>query len=257
MGTGRLTEQVALVTCGASGIGAAIAELYATEGARVLIVDIDEGGGEGVAAKLPGAEFFRADVGSSEEVDAMVQAACRRLGRLDVLVNNAFATVPGRVESLSDEAWQRTQRVTLDGVFYGMRAALPVLTAQGRGSIVNIASISGLGGDEGLAAYNAAKAGVINLTRTTALEVASRGVRVNAICPGLIDTPALQRVWQQLPQLREPAARSIPLGRFGTPEEVARVALFLASDEAAYVTGATLVVDGGFTARSGIPVLVE
>ena len=254
---GRLAERVAIVTGAASGIGAAIAARYVAEGARVLVVDINEAGGREVAEKLDGAEFMRADVSSPEETRAMVEAARTRFGGLDVLVNNAFATSPGRVEDLSDEAWQRTQRVNLDGVFYGTRAALPLLLAQGRGSIVNIASISGLGGDEGLGAYNAAKAGVINLTRTVALEVASRGVRANAICPGVIDTPALKGVWDLFPERREPTARSVPLGRFGMPHEIASVALFLASDDAAYVTGAAIVVDGGLTARSSVPPLTS
>ncbi len=248
MSHGRLAERVAIVTGAASGIGAAIAARYVAEGARVLVVDINEARGREVAEKLEGAEFMRADVSSPEETRAMVEAARTRFGGLDVLVNNAFATSPGRVEDLSDEAWQRTQRVTLDGVFYGTRAALPLLLAQGRGSIVNIASISGLGGDEGLGAYNAAKAGVINL---------SRGVRANAICPGVIDTPALKGVWDLFPQRREPTARSVPLGRFGMPHEIASVALFLASDEAAYVTGAAIVVDGGLTARSSVPPLTS
>ncbi len=257
MSHGKLAGRVAIVTGAASGIGAAIAARYVAEGAQVLVVDINEARGREVAEKLEGAEFMRADVSSPEETRAMVEDARARFGGLDVLVNNAFATSPGRVEDLSDEAWQRTQRVTLDGVFYGTRAALPLLLAQGRGSIVNIASISGLGGDEGLGAYNAAKAGVINLTRTVALEVASRGVRANAICPGVIDTPALKGVWDLFPQRREPTARSVPLGRFGTPHEIAGVALFLASDDAAYVTGAAIVVDGGLTARSSVPPLTS
>ena len=257
MSYGKLAERVAIVTGAASGIGAAVAARYVAEGARVLVVDINEARGRKVAEKLEGAEFMRADVSSADETRAMVEAARTRFGGLDVLVNNAFATSAGRVEDLSDEAWQRTQRVTLDGVFYGTRAALPLLLARGRGSIVNIASISGLGGDEGLGAYNAAKAGVINLTRTVALEVAGRGVRVNAICPGVIDTPALKGVWDLLPQRKEQIQRSVPLGRFGMPHEIASVALFLASDDAAYVTGAAIVVDGGLTARSGVPPLTS
>ncbi len=257
MSSGRLAGRVAIVTGAASGIGAAIAARYGAEGARVLVVDIDETRGRELAEKLEGAEFQRADVSSANEMSAVVETARTHFGGLDVLVNNAFATSFGRVEDLSDEAWRHTQRVSLDGVFYGMRAALPLLVARGGGAIVNIASISGLGGDEGLGAYNAAKGGVINLTRTVALEVADRGVRVNAICPGLIDTPALQGVWAQVPQRREPTERSIPLGRFGTPQEVASLALFLASDDAAYVTGAAIVVDGGLTARSGVPPLTS
>ncbi len=253
---GVLAKKVALVTGGASGIGAAIAARFSAEGARVLVVDIQEDAGRRVVEDLEGAEFLRADVGVSADAAAMVEAAQSRLGGLDVLVNSAFVAQPGRVLELSDEAWAQTLRVSLDGVFFAMRAALAAFRSRSGGAIVNIASISGLGGDEGLAAYNAAKAGVVNLTRTTALEVAGSGVRVNAICPGLIDTPALRGVWERLPEAREPSARAVPLGRFGAPEEVAGVALFLASELSAYVTGAAIVVDGGLTARSGIPVLV-
>ena len=253
---GVLAKKVAIVTGGASGIGAAIAARFSADGARVLVVDIREAAGRQVVEGLEGAEFLRADVGVAAEATAMVEAAQSRLGGLDLLVNNAFAAQPGRVLELSDEAWAQTLRVSLDGVFFATRAALTAFRSRSGGAIVNIASISGLGGDEGLAAYNAAKAGVVNLTRTTALEAAGFGVRVNVICPGLIDTPALRGVWERLPEAREPSARAVPLGRFGAPEEVAEVALFLASELSAYVTGAAIVVDGGLTARSGIPVLV-
>ena len=250
-----LRGQVAIVTGAASGIGAAIAARFAAEGARVLVVDIQDELGRKVASGLADAEFFHADVGCSADATAMIEAACNRLGRLDVLVSNAFAARPGRVFELDDASWALTLQVSLTGVFYGMRAAIPALRKTA-GRLVNVASISGIGGDEGLAAYNAAKAGVLNLTRTTALEVAGDGIRVNAICPGLIDTPALQGVWERLPDAREPAARSVPLGRFGTPEEIASLALFLASAESSYLTGSAIIIDGGLTARSGIPGLV-
>jgi meso-butanediol dehydrogenase/(S,S)-butanediol dehydrogenase/diacetyl reductase len=146
--------------------------------------------------------------------------------------------------------------VTLTAVFTGLRAVVPLMRRQGGGAVVNVASISGLGGDRGLAAYNAAKAAVINLTRTAALELAPAGIRVNAVCPGLIDTPAIRRAFGRVPGRETTAREAIPLKRFGRPEEVACAILFLASEEASYITGSMIVVDGGITAGSGIPDLV-
>ena len=150
----------------------------------------------------------------------------------------------------------RTLDVTLTAVFTGLQAAIPIMRAQGGGAVVNVASISGLAGDRGFAAYNAAKAGVVNLTRAAALELAPAGIRVNAVCPGLIATPALARALRDAPAREERARAAVLVGRFGEPEEVARAICFLASDDASYVTGATLIVDGGLTAGTGIPDLI-
>ena len=251
----RFAGRVALVTGGASGIGAASAAAFAAEGARVVVADIDRERGPAVARDIGGI-FEWVDVADHGQVTRLVADTARSLGRLDVVVANAFATAFGSIESLGIAEWSRTLDVTLTPVFTALRAGIPVMRAQGGGAVVNIASISGLGGDRGLAAYNAAKAGVVNLTRTAALELARSGIRLNAVCPGLIDTPALQRAFSRLPQQEGTARAAVPVGRFGRPDEVARAVLFLASDDASYVTGATLVVDGGLSAGSGIPDLV-
>src|SRR5579875_3153406 len=237
----RFAGRVALVTGGASGIGAATARALAQEGARVVVVDIDRERGAAVAAAC-GGELAVADVADAAALAATVARAAAAHGRLDVLVSNALA------------AWERTLAVTLTPAFTALRAALPHLPRGG--AVVHVASVSGLAGDRGLAAYNAAKAGLVNFTRAAALEVAAAGVRVNAVCPGLVDTPALARALERAPERAAALGAAVPLGRLGQPEEIAHAILFLASDEASYVTGTTLVVDGGLTAGTGIPALV-
>jgi meso-butanediol dehydrogenase/(S,S)-butanediol dehydrogenase/diacetyl reductase len=252
---GRFAGRVAIVTGGASGIGAATAQAFVREGARVTIADVDVERGRALAREA-GADFAAVDVADEAALTNLLGETAHARGRLDVLVSNAFATAFGSIESLGLGEWTRTLDVTLTAVFTGLRAAVPVMRARGGGAVVNVASVSGLAGDRGLAAYNAAKAGVVNLTRAAALELAPAGIRVNAVCPGLVDTPALRRAFGRLPA-REAAARAaVPAGRFGRPEEVAHAILFLASDEASYITGTTLVVDGGLTATTGIPDLV-
>ncbi len=253
MSAGHLEGRGTIVTGGASGIGEAVARRFAAEGAHVLVVDVDAERGKRLESELPGLVFLELDVGQSANCRAMVEAAVARFGRLDVLVNNAFWARAGRIHKLEDEAWARTIRVTQDAVFYGIRAALPAMFEQRSGAIVNTASISGLGGDEGMAAYNAARAAVVNLTRAAALEAAAHGVRVNCVCPGLIETPAVQRAFLSAEGRRERIGARVPLGRLGRPDDVANVVCFLASDEAAYVTGAAYVVDGGQSIRSGVP----
>ena len=251
----RFTGRVAVVTGAASGIGAATVRELAAEGARIVILDVDAEGGSSVAGEVRG-RFERVDVGDAAAVERAIGAVAEREGRIDVLVSNAFATVVGRIETLDVEGWRRTLDVTLTASFTALRAATPLLRASGRGAVVHVASISGLGGDRGLAAYNTAKGAVINFTRTAALELAASGIRVNAVCPGLVDTPPLRRAFEAFPDRRPIAEAAIPLGRLAQPEEIARVILFLASDDASYVTGAAVVVDGGLTAWTGIPDLV-
>ena len=250
--SGRFAARVAIVTGGASGIGAATARALVAEGARVVIADLDRERGP-AAAEAIGAGFAPVDVADAAALARVIDETAERHGRLDVLVSNAFAATVGPIATLDLAGWERTLAVTLTAVFTGLRAAVPAMRGAGGGAVVHVASVSGLAGDRGLAAYNAAKAGVINLTRTAALELAPAGIRVNAVCPGLIDTPALARAFAREPAGAVRARAAVPLGRFGSADEVARAILFLASADASYVTGTTLVVDGGLTAGTGIP----
>jgi meso-butanediol dehydrogenase / (S,S)-butanediol dehydrogenase / diacetyl reductase len=254
---GRIEGKIALITGAGSGIGAATARLFAAEGALVIVAEIDEAAGRRVVAEIgPSASFIKTDVRDAKQVEAMIKFAVDRFGRLDILHNNAFTTSSGAVGEMSLEGWHQTISITLTGVFYGMRFALPQMVAQGGGAIVNTASISGLFGDYLMGAYNAGKAGVINLTRTAAIEYAHKNIRVNAVCPGMIATPP---VIKMLEAARDPARaakgarRSHPMGRLGQPEEIAKVVLFLASDDASFMTGSIVVADGGATAHTGLP----
>lgn len=244
-----LAGRVALVTGGASGIGAATARLLAARGASVLVVDIDGDGAQRIcdeiAARGGAAEAFAADLMPSASADAAVSAALARFGRLDILVNNAGIGGRGPSHELTDADWRRVIGLDLDAVFYMSRAALRPMVASGAGAIVSIASIFGHVGLGERAAYSAAKAGVVNLTRALALEYGARGIRVNAVCPGVIRTPL---VAHNSPAQTEALIALHPIGRLGEPEEVAEAAAFLASDAASFVTGASLLVDGGYTA---------
>jgi meso-butanediol dehydrogenase/(S,S)-butanediol dehydrogenase/diacetyl reductase len=215
------------------------------DAATAVTKEIEAGGGEATAVL--------ADVSIREELDSLIHAAISRAGRLDILVNNVAAPLGGLVEETRDETWRTVQSVTLDSTFYGIRAAIPVMAARGGGSIINISSGAALGGEIGLAAYGSAKAAVIQLTQTAAVENAARKIRVNAICPGPIETPPMIAFLEGFPGGREGFERQIPARRIGRPEEIANVALFLASDEASYITGAVIVVDGGISARNASP----
>jgi meso-butanediol dehydrogenase/(S,S)-butanediol dehydrogenase/diacetyl reductase len=249
----RFAGRVAAVTGSASGIGAATVERLVAEGARVLIGDVNEEGGRGLAERLGEATAFRrVDVRDAAEVAAFVGAAVERFGRLDVLVNNAGTAAYGRTPDLDPELWRMVIDVDLHSVFYGCRAAIPHFRRAGGGVIVNTASISGLHADFGLAAYNAAKAAVVNYTRAVAIDHAHEGIRANCVCPGPIETPLIHPFVGN-EGIAADYLRAVPLGRLGRPEEVAAAIAFLASDDAAYVTGAALVVDGGVTASTGQP----
>jgi meso-butanediol dehydrogenase/(S,S)-butanediol dehydrogenase/diacetyl reductase len=250
----RFQGKVAIVTGGASGIGEAAVRRFHAEGASVLIADLNAELGEKLAAELgDGRAIFRkVDVAVSAEVDAMIAAAETAFGRLDILFNNAGIGSFSQVTALSDEDWKRVIDIDLSAVFYGCRAAIPVMRKTGGGAIVNTASASGLAADFSFAAYNAAKAGVINLTRAVGIDHAREGVRCNAVCPGPVDTPIIAGV-NDMPGVKPEWDERVPMGRFARAEEIANVVAFLASDEASYMTGAIIAVDGGLTAHTGQP----
>lgn len=243
-----LSGKGALVTGAASGIGRATAELFANKGARVLLADYAEAGAE-IAREIGGAaSFFRADVSDSVQVGRMAQAALQFCGSIDILCNAAGILYYGTVLETSEEAWARVMGVNLTGTFLCCRAVLPHMIRQGGGSIINIASTTGAhDACAHAAAYVTSKGGVTLLTRAMAIDHARQGVRINALCPGPTDTPMLRNA--MTPEQLEAFAGSYPMGRLGRPEELARAALFLASDDASFVTGAALYVDGGQTAE--------
>jgi NAD(P)-dependent dehydrogenase (short-subunit alcohol dehydrogenase family) len=245
----RLAGKVALVTGAASGIGRASAMRLAAEGARVVVADVDEKAGEEVALATGGA-FVRCDVTREDDIKAAVAEAQRRWGRLDVAHNNAGWEGPlGKLVDVSADDFDRVIAINLKGVFLGMKHEIPAMIAAGGGSIVNTASVAGLVANQGAIAYSAAKHGVVGLTRTAAAEYARKNVRVNAVCPGWTDTPMSRRVGAENQKVMDGYVARVPAGRLGKPEEVAALVAFLASDEAAYLTGAALPVDGGWTAQ--------
>ncbi|MEE4360244.1 MAG: SDR family NAD(P)-dependent oxidoreductase [Pseudomonadales bacterium] len=255
--THDFTGRTAVVTGGGSGIGRATCLQLAASGARLLVVDIDAEAARRCAEQLgPGSRSACCDVADATALADCIGEAAEHWGRLDVLVNNAGIGALGRTPEIDPATWRRVIEVDLGGVFHGCRAALPYMQRQQRGAIVNVASLSGLAGDHGFAAYSAAKAGVVNYTRSLALDHGREGIRANAVCPGVIDTPLLGPM-AQAEALRAEWCAGLPLGRFGTAEEVAEVILFLASDAASYVTGHAMVVDGGRHAATGQPNFTE
>jgi 3-oxoacyl-[acyl-carrier protein] reductase len=253
-----MTERgrVAVVTGSASGIGLGIVERLATDGWTTVITDVNEDAGNAQATRLRDAghraEFRRLDVTSEADVDRMVPAIAADLGGIDLFVNNAGITTHGGIESLAFADWRRVLDVDLDGVFLGMRAAGRVMLEQGSGCIVSIASVSHDRGAPGRAPYVVSKAGVVALTKVAAVEWSSRGVRVNAVAPGYIDTPLLRGAYERGAIAEEDVLARIPIGRVAGVDEIAAVVAFLASPDAGYITGQTLAVDGGFLADFGV-----
>lgn len=242
----RFSGKVVIVTGAASGIGAATAARFAAEGALVTVSDLNE------PASLPGgAIFLRADVTDEAQVQAMIAETVNRRGKLDCIVNNAGIGTALPTASLPLESWERTFAVNSTGVFLCSKAAIPHLEPT-RGNIVNVASISGLAGDFQMTAYNASKGAVVNFTRALAMECGELGVRVNSVCPGVIVTPLAAGILENA-QVREDWEERVPLHRLGQPEDVAGAIAFLASDDASYINGHNLVVDGGITAHTGQP----
>jgi NAD(P)-dependent dehydrogenase (short-subunit alcohol dehydrogenase family) len=247
----RLEGRIALVTGAGSGIGRATVELFATEGAHVYVTDVDGAAAETVAGEIVKsggrAQAVTADVSRGQDVAAMFRAVEKAHGRLDALVNNAGLNVRGDFRHLSDADWVRIREVNLDGVVRVARDGFALLQASGRGSLVNVASIMAHRGLRQLSAYSATKGAITALTRGLAVEYAPYKIRVNAICPGFVETALTERALKN-PGIAKALLESTPLRRFGAPEEIARAALFLASEEASYVTGAELAVDGGMSA---------
>ena len=247
----RLKDKVAIVTGGASGIGAATLRRFAAEGARLVCADINDEAGETLVAKLQAdgahASYRHCDVSRLPEVEATVEFALKTYGGLDVMFNNAAWSGGGYVAQIDPEIWSKSLAIMLDSVFYGMRSAIPAMLERGGGSIISTASVEGLFGEIMASPYTTAKAGIINLTRNVAIEYGRRGIRANAICPGAVDTPMLETLLQVCPTSREEMMERHALGRIIQPEEIANTVLFLASDEASAITGAAIVVDGGLT----------
>jgi dihydroanticapsin dehydrogenase len=253
---GRVEGKACVVTGAGSGIGRAIAERLAEEGGRVVCIDLNaqavEGVVEGIRSGDGIAQAVTADVSDSAQVDAFVSRCVELYGRIDVLVNNAGVNIPGVLHEVPNTVIDRTLNVNVKGPIYGCRAAIPHMLSQGGGSIVNISSVNGLVSEPFLSVYSASKGAVVMLTRGVALDYAKRGIRCNAICPGWVDTPinyahaemlgGLQKVYDSIDAFQ-------PIGRPGQPREIAHLALFLASDEASFMTGSIIAADGGMTAQ--------
>ena len=247
----RLKDKVALITGAGSGIGRACALAFAREGARVALVGRRKDRLEKVAKEMGDAEVFSADISNKEKVDLLVNQASARLGSLNILLNNAGVLLPGTAESVSDGDWDRTFEVNVRGLWLLSRAVLPHMRKAGGGSIINMSSVLGLVGARNRAAYSASKGAVTMLTKCMALDHAADKIRVNCICPAFVETELTSDFITNAP---DPAAalrdriNLHPIGRLGQPQDVAGMAIYLASDESSWVTGAAFTVDGGFTA---------
>jgi NAD(P)-dependent dehydrogenase (short-subunit alcohol dehydrogenase family) len=252
----RLTDRVAVVTGGASGIGYASAVRLAAEGAKVVIADIDQEAGRLAAATIGGV-FVRTDVTDADQVEALFQTAVDTYGSLDIAFNNAGISPPDDDSILETglDAWRRVQEVNLTSVFLCCKAAIPHMLRQGKGSIINTASfVAVLGAATSQISYSASKGAVLSMSRELGVEFARRGIRVNALCPGPVNTPLLQELFAKDPERAARRLVHIPLGRFAEPEEIAAAVAFLASDDSSFMTASTFLVDGGISGAYVTPV---
>ena len=252
--TKQLEGKVALVTGAASGIGRAAARAFAREGAKVVLADIAVEGGEETLhmIKAAGGEatFVPTDVVQAAEVAALISTAVEIYGRLDCAFNNAgIEGAQAATADCTEENWDRVISINLKGVWLGMKYEIPEMLKQGSGAIVNMASVAGVVGFQGIPAYVASKHGIVGLTKTAALEYATAGIRINAVCPGVIRTPMVERFIHGASEAEAQFTAMEPVGRLGEPEEIAEAVVWLCSDAASFVTGHPMVVDGGLTAR--------
>jgi len=246
---GRLEGRVAVITGAASGIGRASARRFAAEGARVVVADVDSDGGTALAGEIGGL-FVRADVTDPDDVRAMYAAAIERFGGLDVLFNNAGISPPDDDSILETEldAWRRVQEVNLTSVYLCCRHGIPLLLEHGGGSVINTASfVAVMGAATSQISYTASKGGVLAMSRELGVQFARQGVRVNALCPGPVNTPLLRELFASDPERAARRLVHVPMGRFAEPEEIAAAAAFLASDDASFITASTFLVDGGIS----------
>jgi len=246
---GRLEGRVAVITGGCSGIGLATVRRFLEEGAKVVIGDVDDARGEELATEL-GVTYVHVDVTSKEQVDALFRTAKDTYGSVDVAFNNAGISPPDDDSILDTEldAWRRVQEVNLTSVYLCCKAALPYMLAQGRGSIINTASfVAVMGAATSQISYSASKGGVLTMSRELGVQFARAGVRVNALCPGPVNTPLLQELFAKDEERAARRLVHVPMGRFGEPEEMANAVLFLASDESSFITASTFLVDGGIS----------
>jgi NAD(P)-dependent dehydrogenase (short-subunit alcohol dehydrogenase family) len=246
---GALQDSVAIITGAASGIGLACARRFAVEGAIVVGVDRQQcSEWESVTTCAPRSRFHQLDVTDGAAQKAVAEQTVQEFGRIDILLTAAGVGDGGPVSMLDEAAWDRVIDINLKGTFLSIKAVLDAMTAQRRGSIITVASVEGINGTEGGSAYNASKGGVVLLSKNVAIDYGRMGIRCNAICPGFIDTPLLNQVMGLMPEFKADVVRETKVGRLGRPEEIAGAACFLASDDASYVTGHALIVDGGYTA---------
>ncbi len=257
---GRIQDRVAVITGGCSGIGLATAQRFVAEGAKVVIGDVNDEAGAKVVADLGGAgaaTYVHVDVTDKDQVDALFQAAKDTYGSVDIAFNNAGISPPEDDSILETDldAWRRVQEVNLTSVYLCCKAALPHMLEQGRGSIINTASfVAVMGAATSQISYSASKGGVLSMTRELGVQFARQGVRVNALCPGPVNTPLLQQLFAKDPERAARRLVHVPMGRFGEPEEMASAVLFLASDDSSFMTANTFLVDGGISGAYVTPI---